>query len=285
MGSLVASFLWRPNPEPQPFVKSEILSACHVQEQCSGVCTLNKRERVWAAEDLFSRLTQHESLRCPEPNTNFILAAWAAKVRGHFSIGLAGLDLWVSLCKYLMCGRSSVCFFDELLETSKRFVRLKDITGLLLALRLTNLVLGKIQWVFDGSKVVFVVEKSGLFAVQKTWGNKKIVTLFAVPAVRSVSSSWAALSLFLCLSHIIWQLPWQAGSLIPLPNPRKCSGCLKPCGSDFHKRSGLILAEKRSFNWRFCNCNAAAWHLPSYTSSQKNQETNVLVLNVWTCQE
>lgn len=48
MGSLVASFLWKPNPEPQPFVKSEILrvrQVWYVWEQHFGVCSLNKRER------------------------------------------------------------------------------------------------------------------------------------------------------------------------------------------------------------------------------------------------
>lgn len=114
-----------------------------VSESSLGICSLNKRERVWTAGDLFSRLSWvTEVLR-----TSFILAAWVAKLRGHFNIGLAGLHLWVSLCKYLSCGRSSVCFFAELLEISERFVRLKDTTKLLLALRQTNLVLGKIQWV------------------------------------------------------------------------------------------------------------------------------------------
>lgn len=172
MGSSVASFLWKPNPELQPFVRSEILEVrrvWHVQEQHFGICSLNKRERVGAAGDLFSKLTHHESLRHSEPNTNFILAAWVVKLRSYFNIGLAGLYLWASLCKYLTCGKSSVCFFFAgLLEISERFVRLKDITELLLALRLTNLVLRKVQWVFYGRKIVFVVKRSGLFAMQKT---------------------------------------------------------------------------------------------------------------------
>lgn len=159
-----------------------------VSESSLGICSLNKRERVWTAGDLFSRLSWvTEVLR-----TSFILAAWVAKLRGHFNIGLAGLHLWVSLCKYLSCGRSSVCFFAELLEISERFVRLKDTTKPLLALRQTNLVLGKIQWVFYGRKIVFVVEKSGLFAVQKTWGNKKLVTGWWV----SFCCPWGGISQF-----------------------------------------------------------------------------------------
>lgn len=239
-----------------------------------GVCSLNKRERVWAAGDLFSKLTHREPLRRSEPSTSFILAAWVVKLRGCSNTGLAGLYLWASLCNYLTCGRSSVCFFAGLLESCERFVRLKDVAELLLALRLTNLVLGKVQWVFYGRKIVFVVKKSGLFALQKTWGDKKLVAGLCL----SFCCPWGELSPFQLSSfeplsvfvphYLAASLASREPDMTPAKS-QKCSGCLSPCGSDFPEWSGLHLAERRSFNWRLCNCSTATWHWPSFTSSQR----------------
>lgn len=211
-----------------------------------GVCSLNKRERVWAAGDLFSRLTHREPLRRSEPSTSFILAAWVVKLRGCSNTGLPGLYLWESLCNCLTCGRSSVCFFAGLLESSERFVRLKDVAELLLALRLTNLVLGKVQWVFYGRKIVFVVKKSGLFALQKTWGDKKLVAGLCL----SFCCPWGELSRFQLSSFeplSVFVPHYLAASLASrepdtaTAKSQKCSGCLSPCGSDFPKWSGLHL--------------------------------------------